>query len=375
MAYPPASSSTWSNIYFGTFMSGALGDGWIYIDDNNILCWGHVEGFAATVSIFDYDGGVSPSHTVIGDETNFNGLTGPIHCAYFKNDIYVRITDHNSPYNSRVYRWDDPSWTLLYQADIGNDLYSGWVYDRDYIYGAWDDVTLYRSANGSSWEVVSGLGGIESYIDIDYDTDTGINNPMDVHPDDGHAWFILRDVTNVLYKICKAKGGTITVVGTVPNSRYLRMPGGIYWRRGSFDFSDYIWDFSTDLSSWTAANIDGEPCRIQNYSKFMCMRTYIVSGNNTRQMRYWNASTEEWDYGETITQPFIPHSTICLSDGTLLTMDGGPSESIYKRGTNLDTEFVGEYTSSLSSGQNRVWIYKTTDGGATWESRGVKVSG
>jgi len=361
--------ATWSqiesNIANVTLMSSIVSD-----KDDNIY-------FASSSTSVEVYNVTADTVTTIGNGSSWGGGTIPTslhlgseNClAYFKNNLYVIVQGSTNTVEVWQYDGSGTSWTSVLGQDIGDAM--SLIYDSDYMVACGYNTTSnnghtttsYYTANGSSWSAAT--------IDIEVgykSSSTGIPAIQgSSHIEHGRGiyaefWEYATPSNN--YKVYKFNGGAGNWdVEKVQQSNpvFFLSSDDLNW--GVFG----TYKYSTTYSGWsdpTDGNI--QPMKAQNMEESVGYRN--VSGNVT--IYFWGAG----DWAESDT-------AFTLSGGTagklmrfndtsvfLVMRDGSNNWHIYQRSEGYGDPVNG----GGGSAGNRLWLYKSTDNGLVWTSRGIK---
>lgn len=293
--------------------------------------------------------------------------------AWFKNNLYCALElDHGGGIvEGVVRRWDGTAenWTQVFSTGTSNvaDRYIR-IYTSDntlVYYGRdWVDAAgqVFYSSNGSSWNTGSISGtqaGQSSYIELDDVVfwPLGIYERICVN-DGGGASCTDTD-------IYKFDGTDLTIyqsspadimTQSVPNSE-------IHVANGGYN------KMPLDMSSSTQIDPDTGGFRLMNANQYVLGGN--INGNNTDLSTY-NTGTDAWDSLETMTpdsgiNPNFEGSDVWIGNGTSLAWLFG-----YNASTADYEIWERDEAFPLPATGDRLWIYKTDDGGQSWVSRGVK---
>lgn len=334
--WPPTSSGTYSTHFqaTGSVIQYACTDGVQYAyyglyDDYQVDLDAQTETIMNTPAFWG-SGGSAKQH---------------VGMVYFGGTVYRGATTSVGAV-FEVWRWDGgTSWTKVY--DQGGTKRIGMLQqDGTYMYAVGGNLAVY-SSDGTTWNTATWDSGDPDSTDPNYDYG-GPNKPW--------VW----GVYGVDYYDYTGTAPTMSRIGL--SGRGIKQGPEVYWGD-----SGGGWDWSTNLSSWTTpTNALPEPFDVHNWTRSVASN---ISFSPDR-IYFWDTDTNQWSgtydtfsiVGKTLSQQA---DYMVLNDGRafVVAKDGSNKPAFCIRSENFD---VAPTTT------NHLWVYKTTDGGLNWTSRGVK---
>lgn len=332
--------------------------------------------------IWEYDADAD-TLTQISDATSWGGDTMPTTIGYrpgpveFNDELYTYVFDAGAV-NGGVWKWDGTDvsgWSKVF--DDGGTLYRFFSRTANHlILAIYPDAayTTKYSTNGTVWNDANVSDDVPAALAFDYSAfsfftgDYSLGAFLSDRSDDapiGPATSVIDRLfqwseANTKWEIVNS-GDSVAATGDYW-VHYLKYIAAYYWRQ--LPATNY--QFSNDRSSWAMATTD--PANILPVvwnNGFADIPSYIGFDDSSNVIIY-QLVDGDWASGEEITtvgsNPSVNSAFRFTNGETFLIIQSDNGTEIWGRSEPIVPPVA----------VNRLWIYKTVDGGLNWVSRGIQ---